>query len=197
MLEPDPVGGGLLRVPSRESVSPGEQIRVEVSFGPMADEIVLRGTVEHTSARGERAPLVVIRIEATHAARVRYVHEVLSQGREASARASRRVATDIQATWYGRRGSHATRLSDISKGGAFIRSRTPPATGTTISLELNDSMVHEGREGPLALDASVAWVGRSQGQRGFGVRFRIVDRALAGRIAALVRWQERQAGLTD
>jgi hypothetical protein len=190
-------GTALLTIPSRETIDVGAEIRVEISFGPMADEITLRGLVERITTRGDRAALIAIRIDPDHAARVRYIHEVLSEGRQATARKSRRVAADIQATWYSRLGSHATRLSDISKGGAFIRSSTPPSTGSAINLELNDSMVDDGHAEPLKLDAMVAWSGRSQGQRGFGVKFRVVDRVQAGRIAALVRWHERLAGLID
>jgi hypothetical protein len=188
---------GLLTIPSRETIDVGAEIRVEISFGPMADEITLRGLVERITARGDRAPLIAIRIDPDHIARVRYIHEVLSEGRQATARKSRRVAADIQATWYWGLGSHATRLSDISKGGAFIPSGAPPSTGSAITLELNDSMVKGGHAEPLKLDAVVAWAGRSQGQRGFGVKFRILDRVQAGRITALVRWHERLAGLVD
>ena len=193
--------GGLLTVPSRESVELGARVRVELSFGPMADEIVLRGAVESSTTRGERAPQLSIRIVKAHAARVRYVHEVLSEGRQASTRASRRVPSQIQATWSWGLGSHVARLSDISKGGAFIRSITPPPTSSTVKLELDDSMapcLALGVAGSaLQLEATVAWVGRSRGQRGFGVKFRVLDRALARRIAALVAWHERQADLID
>jgi hypothetical protein len=190
-------GAGLLTIPSREAITVGVEIRVEISFGPMADEITLRGVVERITARGDRAPLIAIRIDPELAARVRYIHEVLSEGRQATARKSRRVAADVQATWYWGLGSHATRLSDISKGGAFIRSGAPPSTGSTITLEIDDHMIDGGSAEPLKLEAVVAWAGRSQGRRGFGVRFRIVDRVQAGRIAALVRWHERVAGLID
>lgn len=187
-----------LRVPSREAIELGSVIRVEISFGPLADEIILRGVVKQHTPRGERAPLIDIEIAEEHAARARYVHEVLAEGRHASARASRRVNSQVQATWYWGLGSHAARIGDISKGGAFIRSGAPPSVGSAIGIELNDSMVEDRRAyGPLKLDATVAWVGRSQGHRGFGVKFRVLDRSLATRIAQLVRWHEHQAGLVD
>lgn len=189
---------GRLMVPSRESIELGAMVRVEVSFGPLADEIVLRGNVRGSTARGDRAPIIDIEIINEHAPRVRYIHEVLANGRQATARSSRRVNSQIQATWFWGLGSHAARIGDISKGGAFIRSGAPPSVGSAIGLELNDSMVASGTGlGPLSLEASVAWVGRSQGHRGFGVKFRIIDRALASRIAQLVRWHEQQAGLID
>ena len=189
---------GHLLVPSREAIELGAVIRVEVSFGPMADEIVLQGVVASSTARGDRAPVVDIEIVNEHAARVRYVHEVLANGREATARASRRVNSMVQATWYWGLGSHAACIGDISKGGAFIRTGAPPSVGSTVGLELNDSMVAQrDGAGPLELEATVAWVGRSQGHRGFGVKFRVLDRGLANRIAQLVRWHEQQAGLID
>lgn len=199
MLRP-PVDPGIaadLAVPSRERVDVGEAVRVEVSFGPMSDEIVLRGQVGEIVERGARAPLVHIRIVREHEARVRYIHEVVAQGRAATARAYRRVDSQARATWYWGLGAHATQIHDISKGGAFVRSAAPPAVGSRVRLELDDSMVGAGAREPLALDARVAWTGRSQGQRGFGVRFRISDRSVAERVAALVRWHEQRAGLID
>jgi hypothetical protein len=193
-----PSEAGRLMVPSRESIDVGAVIRVEVSFGPLADEIVLRGIVHGSAARGDRAPIIDIEIVSEHAPRVRYIHDVLSNGREATARSSRRVNSDVQATWFWGLGSHAARIGDISKGGAFIRSGAPPSVGSTINLQLNDSMVaSQSSAGPLELEATVAWVGRSRGHRGFGAKFRILDRALASRIAQLVRWHEQQAGLVD
>lgn len=188
---------GRLKIPTRESVERGDLIRVEISFGAMADEIVLRGFVDSSTPRGDRAPLVELRFVPEHVERVRYVHEVLTAGREASARSSRRLRSSVQATWYWGLGSHATRIGDISKGGAFIKSGAPPSAGSVIGIELNDAMVEHGESGPLRLDATVAWVGRSHGHRGFGVKFRIRERAVATRVAALVRWHEREAGLVD
>lgn len=185
-----------LLVPSREGIEVGAVVRVEISFGPLADEIVLRGVVAGSTPRGDRAPLIDIEIVGEHGPRVRYIHDVLAHGRQATARASRRVVSQIQATWRWGLGSHAARIGDLSKGGAFIRSGAPPSVGSVITLELNDSVVQADR-GPLELEATVAWVGRSQGHRGFGVKFRVIDRALANRIAQLVRWHEQQAGLID
>src|SRR3546814_859595 len=76
MLEVDVTSSsaaGLLTIPSRESVDVGAEIRVEISFGPMADEITLRGLVEEITPRGDRVPLIAIRIDPDHAPRVRYI----------------------------------------------------------------------------------------------------------------------------
>lgn len=200
MLEPSAVPGeaGFIKVPSRETVQVGDSIHVEVSFGAMADEIVLRGAVDAIHSRdGGRAPIVAIRVVSDHAARLRYVDDVISNGRAATSRASRRVPSQIPATWYWGLGSHATRIGDISRGGAFIRSAAPPSVGSKVKLQLNDGMVEGQRRGALELEAIVAWTGSSQGVRGFGVKFRIVDREQAERVTALVRWHEHDAGLID
>lgn len=188
--------GGMLVVPTREAVARGDLVRVEISFGAMSDEIIVHGQIESVRPRDSRTTLVAIRIEWAHAARVRYVLEVLTEGRAATARKSRRIPSQISASWEGRLGTQESTLKDISKGGAFVRTATPPAEGSQIHLQLDDSMV--GADSiPLELEALVAWTGRSQGTRGFGVKFRVPNRSLAGRIAALVRWQERQVGLVD
>lgn len=200
MLEPSRAPGeaGFIKVPSRETVGIGDAIQVEVSFGAMADEIILRGAVDAIIQRdGGRAPIVAIRVVPEHAARLRYVDEVISNGRAATARASRRVPSQIPATWFMGLGSHATRIGDISRGGAFIRSAAPPSIGSKVKLQLNDATVQVRRGGPLELEAIVQWTGSSQGARGFGVKFRIVDREQAERVAALVRWHEYEAGLVD
>lgn len=199
MLEPARVTGegGFIKVPSRESVGIGDLIRVEVSFGAMADEIVLRGFVDAIVEREGRAPVIAIRVAPEHAARLRYVDEVVSKGRAATARTARRIPSEIPATWYWGLGSHATRIGDLSRGGAFIRSAAPPPAGSRIRVHLDDAKTDAGRRGGLELEAIVAWTGSSSGTRGFGVKFRIVDREQAERIAALVRWHEQQAGLID
>ncbi|HLT41021.1 MAG TPA: hypothetical protein VK034_32310, partial [Enhygromyxa sp.] len=69
-----------LLVPSREGIELGAVVRVEVSFGPLADEIVLRGVVVGSMPRGDRAPLVDIEIVVEHGPRVRYIHDVLAHG---------------------------------------------------------------------------------------------------------------------
>ncbi len=202
MLEPSRVSGeaGFIKVALREVVAIGDAIQVEVSFGAMADEIILRGAVDAILVPDPgRAPTVVIRVVAEHAARLRYVDEVVSNGRAATARASRRVPSQIPATWSLGLGSHATRIGDISRGGAFIRSAAPPSVTTKVKLALDLGMVERTRRSvpKLDLEAIVAWTGSSQGARGFGVKFRILDREQAERVTALVRWQEHEAGLID
>ena len=196
MLEPATSAheGGRLHVPTREPLARGQTVRVEVGFGPMADEIILRGVVEQVRDQASRERLVSVRIDWTHGVRVRYILEVLNEGRQASARKSRRVPSSLHATWTNDRGTRTSRLQDISKGGAFVQSPMPPPAGSSLQLALAEP---SNKGEPLVVEGLVAWTGRSQGQRGFGVKFCPADRSLAGRIAALVREQERAAGLAD
>ncbi|MCA9699639.1 MAG: PilZ domain-containing protein, partial [Myxococcales bacterium] len=193
MLRPPLSSGdsGGLELPTRETVAIGDVVHIEVSFGALADEIILEGFVTGIAARGERSPLVSIRFRSEHEARVRYVHEVLTKVRAATARKARRHDSAVQTTWHWGLGSQQTRISDISRGGAFVRSAAPPSVGNTVNLEIDDSMVVGSDGKPVRLQATVAWVGRSQGHRGFGVKFRLGNREVAQRIAALVRWHEQ------
>lgn len=184
-----PREGGWLDVPTRAAVEVGDMIRVEVSFGAFVDEVILHGYVCSVARRGERAPLVALRLIPEHEPRVRYIQEVLAERRAASARATRRVNSEVRAIWRWQLGTHTTQIGDISKGGAFIRSGAPPSVGAGLELELEDPRGDNG----LRLEATVAWTGRSQGHRGFGVKFRITDRQVANRVADLVRWHERNA----
>ncbi len=185
-----PGEGGALEIPTRERVGRGDELQIEVSFGAMADEVTLCGHVEAVTPRGgTQAPLVLVRFVPEHGDRVRYVEEVLADHRRASARASRRLSSEVLATWRSGFRAHSTQIGDISRGGAFIRSAAPPSIGSEIDLELDDT-ASGPRDAKISLSATVAWTGRSQGQRGFGVKFRIADRATAQRIAALVRRHE-------
>ncbi|EDM80912.1 hypothetical protein PPSIR1_28418 [Plesiocystis pacifica SIR-1] len=185
---------GRIEIPTREPVTKGDVIHIEVSFGAHADEVVLRGLVHGWRERGERAPLVTIVFGAEERSRASYVHDVLHQRRSAAARSSRRLDSEIQAVWRWGLGTHQTQIGDLSRGGAFIRTGAPPSVGSDIGLELDDSVVGFMHTTPLTLKATVAWVGRSRGHRGFGVKFRIGDRETSARIAALLRWHERDEG---
>jgi hypothetical protein len=172
MLEVDVTssgGAGLLTIPSREAVDVGAEIRVEISFGPMADEITLRGLVEQTTPRGSRAPLIAHSDRSRLAARIRYIHEVLSEkvGKRPRAK-SRHVAAVSGDLVLGSRHAHQ-RPAERHQQRWRVRSRCAP-----VDRQCNHPRAQHGRRWlcpePLKLDAVVAWAGRSQGRRGFGVR---------------------------
>lgn len=174
-----------LHVSSRATVERGELVAVEVSFGPHADEVVLHGMVaEVQPSVGDRSPRVVIALPRAEVERVRYLRAVLEGNREASARRDRRIAVDLPVTWRCGVDQHASRIRDLSRGGAFIASRSLPRIGERLEIEIASRS-----DGALHVPAIVTWV-RSKGEVGFGVQFQLRNRDVAARLTAVVREHE-------
>jgi hypothetical protein len=179
-----------LEVPSRESVTSGERVRVEISFGALADEVELGGEVVAVRpAEGGKPSTVVIAIDRDDARRVAYVRQVLGGERNASARAHRRVPVDFVVRWRHGDARYTSRLRDISRGGAFIISRALPDIGSELEIEIRC----DARAPTLALDATVTWVRREGEPVGFGVCFHLANREIAAELSRVVREREALA----
>ena len=181
-------GGDVSRlvVPTRESVDLGETIMVEVSFGPLADEVLLQGVVRELQSPDPGRPrAVTIGFPIDESERVRYLQQVLSGRRKASARRDRRVPVDFEVRWRWRELQYASRVRDLSRGGAFIASRWQPEVGAELDVELRPPSSDH-----LQVDAVVSWVRDAGTDPGFGVSFRIPDRATAARLTEFVRAEE-------
>ena len=178
----------------RENLALGEPVEVEISFGPMADEVVLTGKVcrVHVPARG---PLeVIIALPHRESPRIRYVREILGGSRQASARRHRRIPVDIDVRWSSANGRYVSRALDISSGGAFIASRSLPAVGARVDVELRPQSDGGLTPPPLCLGAVVSWVRSHGNEPGFGVNFKLQDRDTAARLQDVVRNCEIQLG---
>jgi hypothetical protein len=178
-------------VPSREAVTIGEAVRVEIGFGALSDEVEIDGLVHAVEPGiGAGAPTVVIRVDDDHRSRVRFAAAVLGGERTAASRTHRRIPTDLECRWTQGTFEHQSRIIDLSHGGAFIRSQFCPKIGATVVVQLPDL---GGR--PLRLDAVVTWVRATGPQAGFGVNFKLRDRNLAQQLHRMVREQERSAAV--
>jgi hypothetical protein len=174
-----------LEVPSRETVVSGERVRVEISFGALADEVDLGGEVIAVRpAEGGKPSTVVIAIDRDDARRVAYVRQVLGGERNASARSHRRVPVDFVVRWRHGDARYTSRLRDISRGGAFIVSRALPEIGAELEVEIR---CDDARAATLAVDAIVTWVRREGDPVGFGVCFRLPSREVAAELTRVVR----------
>jgi hypothetical protein len=114
-----PGDAGRLQLRSRENVLVGEAVRVEISFGPLADEVTLACVVARVEPNEHGGPdTVELRIVADHGERVAYIREVLGGQREASARKHRRVPTDLPVRWRvdDRRNPSSTRWASLGSG---------------------------------------------------------------------------------
>ncbi|MBV1856827.1 MAG: PilZ domain-containing protein [Nannocystaceae bacterium] len=173
-----------LRLAIRESLSVGEAVSLEISFGPMVDEVTVEASVASITVDADSGTThVVVSIAHSEHGRATYVREVLTGTRSASARRHRRVPVDIEVRWTSNGNRYASRVRDLSRGGAFIESQILPIIGAKVDVELRLP------EGPatLALDGEVAWLRTRTGKLGFGVCFKLPDRGVAARLHDAVR----------
>lgn len=187
---------GTIRVSTREPLEPGDRVRVEVSFGALTDEVLVRGCVHavapaepSVSSLGGARREVTVWVDEQDANRLTYVRAVAGGRRDASARAHRRVPANLPVEWAWERGSYRSRLVDISRGGAFISSEAPPVVGEHVEVEIPSG---ESKR-KIRLRSIVTWISDSDERAGFGVEFRIADRKQAACLAEVVRQSEAAA----
>jgi Tfp pilus assembly protein PilZ len=174
-----------LELSTRDPARMGEPIRVEISFGPMADEVELDGKVASVHGSDDGRQTVIVAFGPDQGPRVEYLRHVLAGRRDASARRHRRIPVDLNVRWRYGRARYASKLSDLSRGGAFIVSQRLPRIGDEVEIEIFDD---ERRA--LQFEAVVSWV-RPQRPMGFGVSFKLTDRSSAAALTDVVRRQER------
>lgn len=188
--------GGCVEIPTREHLGLGEDVGIELSLGALADPVALRGRVierfeQARNPSAGRTPSLLIRIEPEHADRVMYVHAVLRGERKATARRFQRVPTDLTLTWFEGSKRFGGRVSNISRGGAFLCAAHVPVPGTRVTVMLPD-----GDEGAIALTAAVAWHPPGERPDGFGVSFKFGDREEAAIVHRVVQRHRMQLGAT-
>ena len=127
---------------------------------------------------GSEPPTVVIRLAADQAERISYIREVLAGNRPAAARGHRRVQLDLPVLWRSSTGQHRSRITDLSRGGAFIISSDVPNVGTRLEIEIDTGAA------PLRFPSVVSWIRTGVG---FGVNFKLADRTIAEQLTAVVR----------
>ncbi len=183
-------GAGEFVIPSRERVTIGEAVAVEVSFGPLADEVFVEGVVTTVASRERgNAPLVKIHVFEPHTIRMRYILEVLKGEREATARRYRRIPADIGIRWWWGIKAHSQRARGISLGGTFVQSADTPGVGFRTEIEIRT----DSRTAPIRIPSTVIWTGNPGYGFGFGVKFQVDNTATAGRLRELVKDYERTA----
>jgi Tfp pilus assembly protein PilZ len=178
---------------TRERLNQEDDVYLEISFGPLSDEVLLRGRIEQVrNATDEGGNIVEVRFLPGQASRLRYIEEVLSGARKAAARGSRRHPSRLSVNWQLGGQRFLSRLRDISRGGAFILSTEPPTVGARVPITLRPE---DGP--PLQVHSIVSWI-RPVGEHGkqiagFGVSFKPADPATAKRLSEVVRLHETPA----
>ncbi|HVV87564.1 MAG TPA: PilZ domain-containing protein [Kofleriaceae bacterium] len=175
--------GGTISVKTRTDGTIGEKILVEISFPGLPNRALLRATVASiTFEQGLR--LTIDEADAS----TRDFMLSIARGDNVLIAAHRdhaRFPTTLHARWSlaGAKGSAAdtTIVEDISAGGAFVQTATPPDVGATVELTIAVPV------GPmLETSGHVAWV-RHGKSPGFGVDFDALVGDSGRRLRALLR----------
>jgi Tfp pilus assembly protein PilZ len=182
-------GAGEFMIPTREALLVGQELQIEISFGALADEVIVDGVVTDVVTRGDGSPpLATIYVVQADLPRMRYLLDVLGGTRTPTARRHRRVAVDLDIRWWWGMRAFSHRASGLSVGGTFIAADTAPREGFRTEVEIR----LDSRTAPLRLPASVVWLGETTKGRGFGVQFHLPDAASAERLRNVVRDFERE-----
>lgn len=196
LLSHRPNGG--LFLPTRRVIEPGEPILVDVRFAELRDHLLLRGVVS-ARQRGRRTDNIraglFIEFLASESGKRDHL---LALSREpdgqhaaepAAQRRHRRLPIELRVDWRVPHQSerHISLVDDIGIGGAFLRTREMPPTGTPVVLEL----CPPGGTTAQAIEGRVAWSRETPGQEGVGVEFRCRDIGGLRRLRELVRRIEK------
>jgi uncharacterized protein (TIGR02266 family) len=184
--------GGLF-FPTREHVKVGEPVMVEVRFPELGDRLLLRCYVawrRSAHVREGTSAGVGVEIDVLERMKRDFLLKVArGETRRPVSRNHRRLPVVLPARWkvIDGREQHVAVISDISAGGAFVKTATPCAPGTQIVVEL----VPPGGAAPLGIEARVVWSRVDPGDEGIGVEFRCRDTGGLRRLKEMVRRIER------
>ena len=188
--------GGLF-LPTRRLIEPGEPLLIDVRLTELRDHLLVRGVVvERQRGRrndGVRAGLYVEFLASEAGKRDHLL--ALARGEDGVAlpssgqRRHRRLPIELRVDWRvpNQTERHISLVDDIGIGGAFLRTRDLPPTGTPVVIELRPP----GANTPQAIEGRVAWSSATPGHEGVGVEFRCRDIGGMRRLRELVRRIER------
>ena len=182
-----PSATGEVAVPTREGVGAGDRVAIEISFGPLADEITLTGRVLEGPTGATPSARIVL--DPEQAPKLAYIGAVLDGGRQAAARRHRRLPSNIPVNWRRAGSVHSSRLRDISAGGAFILCKDPPRVGESIEVTLRPGATLPR----VSVSSVVSWIDPRGTYAGFGVTFKPADAGLARQLTDVVRQHESDA----
>jgi uncharacterized protein (TIGR02266 family) len=186
--QPSLSGGGVF-FPTREAITLGSPVIVEVRFPGLCNKQLIRGFVAWRRAGKHRTKLRAgLGIEFLDAEKKRRDFIIaVAKGEivEMITRRHRRLPVTLVANWrvICDRDTHHSHVEDIGPGGAFLRTTEFLPPGTEIVLDVTPP----GSLRPLEIAGRVAWTRHSDGEEGIGVEFRSRDAGGTRRLKELVR----------
>jgi Tfp pilus assembly protein PilZ len=184
-----PAEGGMF-YPTREALSVGQEMAVEVRFPGLVTKTVLRGRVAWRRRGRHRSKLragVGIEFLAGETRKCEFLLRV-AKGERVSIpkRRHRRIPAAMDVIWRLKDEPHraAGLLDNIGLGGAFLRTAVAAPEGRDIIL----SLAPPGAACPVELEGRIAWCERSTpGSVSMGVQFKARDIGGVRRLKELVR----------
>ncbi|HEY7958291.1 MAG: PilZ domain-containing protein [Polyangia bacterium] len=186
--QPSLTGGGLF-FPTREAMTLGDPVVLEIRFPGLANKQMIRGFVAWRRAGKHRTKLRAgLGIEFHNAeARRRDFLIAVAKGEivEMVTRRHRRLPVQLVANWrvVFDRETHHSHIEDIGPGGAFLRTTEFLPPGTEIVLDVTPP----GSLRALEIAGRVAWTRHSDGEEGIGIEFKARDAGGTRRLKELVR----------
>jgi Tfp pilus assembly protein PilZ len=185
---PELAAGGVF-FPTRRPLAIGESVVVAIRLGRRRSPMLVRGKVawrrpgKHTTK--VKAGIGIAFLESETQTRDYLLAVARGDSAEMLARRHHRLPVELPVRWQipGVLQDNAGVLSDIGRGGAFVRTTDPlPAEGDVV-LKVSPP----GAEVAMPLSARVAWKGAQSGEHGFGVEWKARDAGGNRRIKELVR----------
>jgi Tfp pilus assembly protein PilZ len=186
--------GGMF-YPTRRGLEPGAVVLLDIRMAEVRDNVLIRGVVV-SRQRGrrierQRAGLMIEFLASEEAKRDHLLKLARGEGvpDAAAQRRHRRLPIELRVDWRVPSSAerHISLAGDIGTGGAFLRTRTQPAEGTSVVIELRPP----GGSAAQSIEGRVAWVSNAPGHEGVGIEFRCRDIGGMRRLRELVRRIER------
>jgi hypothetical protein len=181
-------GQSTLRLATRMELTPGEPVVLDVRLPGLPNPELLRATVQAPVPEGF-ALAIAPGEEATLDFLVKHAQRPIDRP-ELVTRQFERFPLELPCAWrvVGRWDKVPSSTTDLSSGGAFVRTADPPPVGTPVVLCLGGSLGRTlgGDEG-LELQGRVAWRRATAGEAGMGVDFSQLTGASARRLREILR----------
>jgi uncharacterized protein (TIGR02266 family) len=162
------IGAGAIYYPTIAELTVGEQVLIEVRFPPLPNRMLVRGKVFSTDLQTNSAWLSFLSEDSETRDFIVDVARGDITVETTVHRKHQRYPLEIPVDWKATDSEDVfiSCTEDLSAGGAFVRTLSPPPVGTPVALVFAPS---SGKV--LTISGRVSWTRHEFGSEGMGVRF--------------------------
>jgi len=159
---------GALYYPTAAELSVGELVLVEIRFKELPNRMLLRANVHMIDLQRNGVWLTFMPEDRDTLAFIIDVARGDITVETKIQRKHRRYPVEVPVDWKASGSNHVyvSWTDDVSAGGAFVRTLSPPPVGTQVALVLTPA-----GSPPFTLSGKVTWISQEPGNEGMGVRF--------------------------